>query len=359
MPVDPLPETGCGHPPCRSLPSVPQVTPDPKPSQRAGRSSRIYPCPVAGCTYWTNTNATLKIHSYTHTGEKPLVCLFEGCSRRFSLPSNRNRHHRTHTGEKPWVCTLEGCTRRFGQARTMQHHYRLHSGSHKKYLCPEVGCQRRFSMRNQMYKHRLGHFGKSVHVCPVEGCGRLFTHPQSLYKHKRVHNWKPSFLCPEEGCTSRFALLEHLQQHVARHARDRACVCPVPGCTSVFTLRANLQRHISTHSWEELHLEPAESVICSTAHPCAAAQVPRTANGGHQGSVLYTGPAPEGRLPLQVPWAAAQPGQPAPLPFLSDDVLQCLTQHEGQATSTDAGSACLFSSDEPFERWMDPAAPAP
>lgn len=41
--------------------------------------------------------SSLKIHTYSHTGEKPFNCSFPGCKRRFSVQSNMRRHLRIHS----------------------------------------------------------------------------------------------------------------------------------------------------------------------------------------------------------------------------------------------------------------------
>jgi uncharacterized Zn-finger protein len=53
-----------------------------------------YYCPF--CNKAFNRPSSLRIHTYSHTGEKPFVCQEEGCGRKFSVQSNMRRHLRVH-----------------------------------------------------------------------------------------------------------------------------------------------------------------------------------------------------------------------------------------------------------------------
>jgi uncharacterized Zn-finger protein len=51
-------------------------------------------CPY--CQKSFSRPSSLRIHTYSHTGEKPFQCLHPGCDRKFSVQSNMRRHLRVH-----------------------------------------------------------------------------------------------------------------------------------------------------------------------------------------------------------------------------------------------------------------------
>ncbi|KAI9314787.1 hypothetical protein BX666DRAFT_1963551 [Dichotomocladium elegans] len=61
--------------------------------QRDATSGR-YLCQF--CNKGFSRPSSLRIHTYSHTGEKPYVCTEDGCGRRFSVQSNMRRHLRVH-----------------------------------------------------------------------------------------------------------------------------------------------------------------------------------------------------------------------------------------------------------------------
>ncbi|ORY97289.1 hypothetical protein BCR43DRAFT_411992, partial [Syncephalastrum racemosum] len=53
-----------------------------------------YLCPFCGKAF--SRPSSLRIHTYSHTGEKPFVCPEPDCGRKFSVQSNMRRHLRVH-----------------------------------------------------------------------------------------------------------------------------------------------------------------------------------------------------------------------------------------------------------------------
>lgn len=79
----------------RSL-SERSASPDGSPggSGNANGAQNRYQCPF--CAKRFSRPSSLRIHTYSHTGEKPFVCTEEGCGRKFSVQSNMRRHLRVH-----------------------------------------------------------------------------------------------------------------------------------------------------------------------------------------------------------------------------------------------------------------------
>ncbi|XP_068609268.1 zinc finger protein GLIS3 [Brachionichthys hirsutus] len=74
----------------------------------------------------------LKIHSRSHTWEKPYTCQRPRCRKAFSNASDRAKHQRTHVETKPYTCWVPGCAKRYTDPSSLRKHVKSHSSKEKR-----------------------------------------------------------------------------------------------------------------------------------------------------------------------------------------------------------------------------------
>ncbi|XP_012694813.2 zinc finger protein 883 [Clupea harengus] len=195
----------------------------------------LFPCPDCGKSY--RTMQSMRIHTRSHTGERPCVC--SDCGRRFKDSSSLHKHARIHSGLRPFACPH--CAKRFGRMTHLNSHLLTHTGL-KPFPCTE--CGHSFSHRTELRNHLRSHSGEKPFRCA--DCGKDFAIMGNLRVHQRIHSQEKTHQCGE--CGRKFGDAGVLKKHLRVHTGERPYHCTT--CGKRFTRVAHLKNHQRTHTGE-------------------------------------------------------------------------------------------------------------
>ncbi|KAH9408565.1 hypothetical protein TYRP_010830 [Tyrophagus putrescentiae] len=80
--------------------------------------------------------------------------------------------------EKPHLCDFPGCGKRFRQKPHLQAHKNIHSG--RRFNCQWVGCGKSFVRKYNLVEHQKMHSPVQTNMCTYPECGKVFSSKYSL-----------------------------------------------------------------------------------------------------------------------------------------------------------------------------------
>jgi KRAB domain-containing zinc finger protein len=179
---------------------------------------------------------SLKEHSRIHRPDTKTwhcdVCSFSARSR-----SKLKLHRFTHSGEKSCVCAE--CGNAFFHATALRLHMkRMHADTKAVHKCGQ--CEKFFTDKSHLKRHEKLHVGVRAHKCDL--CKKSFVEAAGLQLHRRlVHKIMP-YQCDQ--CTQGFRLKDELRCHAdEKHPSLQILGDEVPqpgGSKQPWTMKLNL-----------------------------------------------------------------------------------------------------------------------
>ena len=146
-------------------------------------------------------------------GKRKRKCLWEGCGK---AVSDMKSHWRSHTGERPFICQYAGCSFAARLAQTLRVHLLAHAG-YKQYKCDYDGCNYACTTSGALALHTRRHLGIKPFKCSYPGCDKAYVQKINLATHNRTHTGEKPYLCDVPGCDFATAQVNNLNDHIMRH----------------------------------------------------------------------------------------------------------------------------------------------
>ncbi|CAL4181883.1 unnamed protein product [Meganyctiphanes norvegica] len=200
------------------------------------------PYKCTDCGKGFNNLYTMRMHSITHTDDRPFIC--EICAKGFKVKTYLNEHFREfHSDDKHHKCTT--CEFSTASKKVINRHMLKHMDE-KPFQCTkcEVSCK----TQNSLKRHMEIHSSEKLHSC--EKCGKAFLRKCNLKNHMYSHNDKEDkqFACTL--CDTKFSRKIGLSTHMKyMHIRERPYACTL--CDYKAFSKFILKNHMHTHTGEK------------------------------------------------------------------------------------------------------------
>ncbi|XP_056155775.1 zinc finger protein PLAG1 [Lampris incognitus] len=274
-----------------------------------GKPKKNFPCQV--CQKAFNSVEKLKVHSYSHTGERPYRCSHPDCTKAFVSKYKLLRHMATHSPEKSHKCSY--CEKMFHRKDHLKNHLHTHDPYKEAFACQE--CGKSYNTKLGFKRHLALHAANSGDLtCQV--CLQPFASTEVLLEHLKTHAGKSSGGTKEkkhrcEHCERRFYTRKDVRRHMVVHTGRKDFLCQY--CAQRFGRKDHLTRHVKkSHARELLRVktEPADSLepfVCDLSSGGIKGELPGMLPPPRQlqlnmytGPVLDTEPFPTSMHPLSL-----------------------------------------------------------
>ncbi|CAG2162834.1 unnamed protein product, partial [Oppiella nova] len=205
-------------------------------------------CSHKGCQYKTKLNTHFNAHISGHTEDRDadsrfkLKCGLDGCDNVFNFKRQLIEHQlRVHAGD-PGV--QRDITGESANVRSVSRGL-ADKTPDKPFVCDFSGCAKRFSRKENLIKHKPSH--RSTDECHTNtgsstSAGLSLTQRAELLKRDGVYR------CDSQGCEYTTRLLYVFKTHLLGHTADCIVYrCHWPGCEKTFLVKSYLWGHERDH----------------------------------------------------------------------------------------------------------------
>ncbi|XP_053385515.1 uncharacterized protein LOC128550456 [Mercenaria mercenaria] len=135
------------------------------------------------------------------------------CGRCFTAKDSLRVHMFTHTGERPYKCSV--CTASYMQSGHLRRHVKVTHEGKLNYKCQYSGCDKSFYDLSVLRVHQRSHTDERPYTC--QQCPSRFRTSNARKTHMRTHLLNKQFECHIcfQGLTTKYCLQQHLKRHEA------------------------------------------------------------------------------------------------------------------------------------------------